>query len=85
MPRLQELDLSNCKVTDLGIAALQNQKTLRTLWLAGTSITDQSIDVFVTLPKLEALHVEGSMITSDGWQRLLKAMPRLRSKSTGPK
>ena len=85
MPRLQELDLSNCKVTDLGIAALQNQKTLRTLWLAGTAITDQSIDVFVTLPKLEALHVEGSMITSDGWQRLLKAMPRLRSKSTGPK
>jgi Leucine-rich repeat (LRR) protein len=85
MPRVQELDLSNCKITDQGVASLQNQKTLKTLWLAGTSITDQSIAVLATLPRLEAIHLEGTSVSPDGWQQLLKAIPRIRSKSTGPK
>jgi len=84
MPRLQELDLSNCSVTDKGVASLRDHKTLRTLWLAGTSITDQSIAVLATLPRLEAIHVQSTNVSSDGWQQLLQAIPRLRSKSTGP-
>jgi hypothetical protein len=84
MPRLQELDLSNCSVTDKGVASLRDHKTLRTLWLAGTSITDQSIAVLATLPRLEAIHVPSTNVSSDGWQQLLQAIPRLRSKSTGP-
>jgi hypothetical protein len=84
MPRLQELDLSNCSVTDKGVASLRDHKTLRTLWLAGTSITDQSIAVLATLPRLEAIHVPSTNVSSDGWQQLLQAIPRLRGKSTGP-
>lgn len=84
MKGLEELDLSKCNVTDDGIAELRDHKSLRILWLTETKVTDETLNVLRTLPLLESLQVNGTSITKAGWNGLLQAKPRLKSKSTGP-
>lgn len=80
MPSLSELDLTQCKVTDEGIAALAGHPTLRTLWIGGTQISDRSLEVLSTIPKLEQLYYEDSAITQQGFSRLAKLKPQLKKK-----
>ena len=84
MPKLEELDMSNCPITDLGIKKLVGNRTIRTLWLSGTKITDESLKILESCTRLEAVHVDRTEITLDAWERLLKLKPRLRSTSTSP-
>jgi len=84
MKDLQELDVSNCKVTDTGIAMLRGNKSIKTLWLTNCDISDASIDVLLTISQLESIHLKGTKISPDGWERLLNARPRLKSKSERP-
>lgn len=84
MKGLEDLDLSKCDVTDEGLLALRDHKTLRILWLAETKLTDKAIEVLSSLPALESLQVPGTEITKAGWTRLMQAKPRLKSKSNGP-
>jgi hypothetical protein len=85
MKDLSELDLSNCKITDSGLEVLRGHKTLKTLWLNQCGVSDKSIDVFLSVPQLERVHLLGSSITVNGWNRLLRERPRLKTNSTGPK
>lgn len=84
MKDLQELDLSNCKVTDTGIAMLRDNKSLKTLWLTNCDISDASIDVLLSISQLESIHLKGTKMSPDGWERMLTARPRLKSKSERP-
>jgi hypothetical protein len=84
MKDLQELDLSNCKVTDTGIATPRGNKSIKTLWLTNCYVSDASIDVFLTISQLESIHLKGTKISPNGWERLLTARPRLKSKSDRP-
>jgi Domain of unknown function (DUF4129) len=81
MPRLEELDLSNGEITDLGLKALQGNRTIKTLWLNGNSkITDDSIDVLASMTRLEQIDVQGTAISEAAWEALLKKSPKLRRK-----
>jgi hypothetical protein len=84
MSSLDDLDLSNCNVTDAGVALLKGNKSLRTLWLSGCDVSNASIDILLTLPQLDSVHVQQTKITLAGWNRLIQAKPRLKSKSTPP-
>jgi hypothetical protein len=84
IPNLDELDLSDCEITDQGIKAFQGHHGIRVLWLTGTRITDASLSVISSLSKLESVHVDKTSITREAWERLLKGKPRLRNSSTGP-
>ena len=84
MKDLENLDLSNCKVSDAGIEALRENKSLKTLWLTQCNISDQSIDVFLTISQLSSIHLTGTKISREGWERLLRERPRLKSNSEGP-
>ncbi len=79
-----ELDLSNCPITDDGLAALKDHKSLKSLWLNQCDVTDASIGVLLSISQLEAVHLSKSRVSPQGWERLLFAKPRLKSKSTAP-
>jgi Leucine-rich repeat (LRR) protein len=78
MKELKELDLSHCKVTDEGLAALRGHPNLRQLWLDQTQITDASIDLLLSLPKLERLSIEGSGISDQGKKTIFTKKPYLK-------
>jgi hypothetical protein len=78
MKTLEELDLSQCAVSDDGIQALANHPALRQLWLSNTQITDASLKTLATIPKLERVAIDGTAITDQGWQALKKRKPNLK-------
>ncbi len=81
MPRLEELDLSNCDITDQGLKAFQGNRTIKTLWLSGNSkISDASIEIFASMTRLEQIDVQGTTISEAAWDLLLKKSPKLRRK-----
>ena len=83
MPRLEELDLSRCGITDAGLEALRGNKTLKTLWLTGNpKITDQGLAILASFPKLEMTDVSETSVTEEGWKSLVAKSPRLRRKKT---
>ncbi|MDZ4848637.1 MAG: DUF1570 domain-containing protein [Pirellulaceae bacterium] len=83
MPRLEELDLSRCGITDSGLEVLRGNKTLKTLWLTGNpAITDHGLEVLGSLPRLELTDLTATSITEEGWKQLLSKSPRLRRKKT---
>lgn len=81
---LEELDVSGCAITDAGVAELVDNKTVRTLWLNDCPITDASLATLQTMKGLTALHVSGSKISMQAWERFLTVRPGLKSKSSGP-
>ena len=80
MDDLTELDLTECKVTDRGIAELAKHRSLRKLWIGGTQVSDASIAVLSSIPKLESLIYDGSAITPQGFVQLARKNPLLRRK-----
>ncbi len=84
MPRLQELDVSNCAIGSGAIDALKGHPQLQTLWIAGTSVDDNAINVLREIPKLTTVHASGCRISASGWSQLMQAVPRLKKSSTGP-
>ncbi|AMV33130.1 Leucine Rich repeats (2 copies) [Pirellula sp. SH-Sr6A] len=84
MPRLQELDLSHCKIDSDGMESLRNHPQLQTLWIAGTAVDDRALSALREIPKLAALHAAGSRISASAWNQLMQAIPRLKKNSTAP-
>ncbi len=82
MPRLEELDLSRCGITDSGLEALRGHKSLKTLWLTGNpKISDQGLTILASLPRLELTDLSETSVTEEGWKNLLSKSPRLRRKN----
>ena len=79
MTGLEQLDLQGSSIGDRGVAALKDLRELRKLYLGGkgATITDASVDVLLTLTKLEQLSLKKSGLTKDGVKRLM-ALPNLK-------
>jgi hypothetical protein len=56
---------------------LANHPSLKQLWLTNSTITDRSIEVLASIPRLERLEASGSL-SAEGYQQLLKKKPRLK-------
>ncbi|MFO0828312.1 MAG: c-type cytochrome domain-containing protein [Phycisphaerales bacterium] len=70
MPNLRRLDLRGTAVTDAGIAALRNHRTLAEVSLVRTRVGDASVDALVAMPGLRRAFLWSSAITPRGLQRL---------------
>jgi mono/diheme cytochrome c family protein len=71
--RLVDLNLSRCKVTDAGIAAIAGMKNLKRLNLSNTSVTDGAADHLSGLGALEYLNLVGTKVTDAAMPKLEKA------------
>jgi hypothetical protein len=76
--RLEELDISMCKISDSGLESLRGHRSLRKVWLTGTGVTDSLVDLLASLPRLEEVELTGTKFTDDGRKELLRRVPRLR-------
>ena len=71
LSELQTLGFTDCSLTDVGMKTLMNScRGLRELSIAGTHLTDAAIPLFVDLPALEVLVLDGQPITDEGLREL---------------
>jgi len=80
MIRLEELDLSTCKISDAGLEPIRGHRSLRKLWLTGTNVSDSLVDLLASLPRLEEVELTGTRFTDEGRQELARRIPKLRRK-----
>jgi internalin A len=74
LKHLEWLDVTNMKLTNVGLQRLSEIKTLTYLNLEGVSaVSDQTVGMFSGLTLLRELHIAGTPITDNG----LKDLQRL--------
>ena len=61
-----EMDLSETRLTDAGVAKLAHYSSLEKLKLNGTGITNESLKVLAKLPNLKSLNVYGTTVDDAG-------------------
>src|SRR6202034_692338 len=61
--KLQSLNLTNTRVTDVGLKGLATQKNLATLSLWGTAVTDAGVKDLAGLKNLTTLDLRGTGVT----------------------
>lgn len=78
------LTLSNCPVSDRGLAALANANNLAWLKLDGTNITDAGMPHLATLTRLERLDLHNTRVSDEGlrWLASLAHLKFLRLDAT---
>jgi Leucine-rich repeat (LRR) protein len=69
---------ANPDVTDDDVEALRGMDALRELDLNSSQVTDRSLAVIATLPRLESLRLLGTRITDDGFRTHLLPLPNLK-------
>lgn len=72
---LTELDISNTRCGDEIVSKLGGMQSLRTLWLTGSAITDQSLPIINRLPAIESIDLQRTQVTPRGLQTLKAAHP----------
>ena len=70
LPKLW-LTLSNCQVSDRGVAGLAGADNLVWLELDGTQVTDEGLPHLSNLHRLERLNLHGTRVSDDGLRSLL--------------
>jgi hypothetical protein len=78
--RLQQLYLSNTRITDAGLKYVEGRRELDTLDLEGTQVTDAGLAHLHDLPKLRFLILNSTRITGKGL-RHLKGLAHLQDLS----
>ncbi|MBN2023597.1 MAG: hypothetical protein JW809_12500 [Pirellulales bacterium] len=75
LDRLSRLDLTNCPITDAGLAHLEGLASLEFLALNGTKITDAGLEHLAKLTRLKHVHLGAAPVTPAGVARLRKSLP----------
>ena len=76
-PRLDNLDLSETRITDAGLSRLHSLPKLRQLRLNRTAITDACVEHLVKIKDLRRLEIAGTGLSDSAIQRLKAAVARL--------
>ncbi|MFM9066209.1 MAG: leucine-rich repeat domain-containing protein [Planctomycetota bacterium] len=71
-PKLFELQLGGCAISDAGVKKLASLKTLEMLYLDRTDITDAALESVAELPELVLLVLERTRVTGKGVAQLRK-------------
>lgn len=77
LDKLEDLDLTDCPVTDAGLRHLAKLRRLDTLRLRGTAITDAGVEWLQELPRLHTVDLRNTNVTPEGRRRLEEAKPDL--------
>ena len=75
---IEELDLSSTPVDGALARSIQSMNNLETLWLTGSRVGDEIIDVLISRPKLQTIDVQRTQVSEAGIERLRNARPQLR-------
>jgi hypothetical protein len=75
---LEYLNLTNSRVTDSGLLALERLPKLQSLSLEGTAITDAGLEILARFPALTYVNVKRTQVTTQGIIRLQDRHPELR-------
>lgn len=59
LPKLEELDLSECPFDNAALAALRGNKTIKTLWLTRTQVTPAAMETLRSMPALTRCDMKG--------------------------
>ncbi|HUV64070.1 MAG TPA: carboxypeptidase regulatory-like domain-containing protein, partial [Sedimentisphaerales bacterium] len=78
LSKLERLDLTHTKITDIGVIHLAEVISLKDLTLSGTKITDESIPYLLELSRLERLDLRNTALTENGIKRIRKGLPNCR-------
>jgi hypothetical protein len=79
IPTLTILNISGTDISDKGIKKISQLPELNWLLIQGTKVTDAGLDELSSLKKLGRLSISKDMnITSEGIQKLKKAIPKLQ-------
>ena len=79
LTNLVELDLSDVKMTDVGLSYLSGLTKLRRLNLQSANVTDAGIDVLKNMPELEELSLYRTKVSNAGLAKL-SGLKNLRSR-----
>src|SRR5438067_4588999 len=74
---ISSLDLSRTQVGDAGLALLGPQPELGFMRLAGSKVTDKSVEVIRRFAKLQSLALAGTQISDRGVQQCIETFPNL--------
>lgn len=74
--RVDEVNLSGCRVTDSDLDILATLKDLRVLSLRGTGITNRGLAVLSDLPRIQTIDLDETRVTSETLP-LLQQLPHL--------
>jgi hypothetical protein len=70
LQELQEVNISETRVTDNGLECLIGLTRLQNLWLATTQVTDAGLEKLRGLPQLKALSLDNTKVTDAGLEHL---------------
>ena len=63
---LQSIAMSSTSITDDDVAALADRSRIASIHFAGTLLTAVAMNTFGTMPDLELLDLQGTLVTGDG-------------------
>jgi hypothetical protein len=75
---LRSLNLSDTKVTDVGVGRLNGLAKLQSLGLSRTQVTDAGLERLKGRTNLKHLGIKGAKVTDGGVNDLQTALPNLR-------
>jgi hypothetical protein len=78
LSKLERLDLTRTRITDIGVIHLAEVISLRDLTLSGPKITDESIPYLLKLRRLKRLDLRSTAITENGIKRMRRGLPNCR-------
>ena len=78
LSKLERLDLTSTRITDIGVIHLAEVISLKDLTLSGTNITDESISYLLKLRHLLRLDLRNTAITENGIRRIRRGLPNCR-------
>jgi hypothetical protein len=76
--KLERLDLTSTRITDIGIIHLAEVISLKDLTLSGTKITDESIPYLLKLRRMKRLDMRNTDVTKNGIERIRRGLPNCR-------
>ena len=74
---LEELHLTDTKITDAGLAHLKSLTKLNILGLSGTQISNAGLEHLAGLTKLGNLSLVHTRVTDEGIKKLKLVLPKL--------
>jgi hypothetical protein len=83
LKNLELIGLSRTRVTDRGIAYLSTLPKLRYISANDLNITNAAFDSFIKMTALRDLELSRTQVTSEGLEKLRKAMPKCKINGKG--
>jgi hypothetical protein len=77
MKKLTSVGIGSTLITDQGLQALKDHPSINAFYTSGTGLSDHSLEVILSWPKLKRGNFNGTAISKAGQARLSEERPSL--------